>query len=115
MRTFTVMMRGLCAASALALVTAPAVAGKKDRAEQAIAEARGKIDAANKTGTAGEAPHATAAAEASLKLAREALAAGHKEAAIQEAIHASELADAAIGQTQQNRAADARAQQDAAQ
>ncbi|WP_420137766.1 hypothetical protein [Sphingomonas sp.] len=105
MRMFPSMVRSLCAASALALVAAPALAGKHDRAEQAIAEARGKIDAANKVGTAGEAPHSTAAAEASLKLARESLASGHKEEAIQQAIHASQLADTAIGQTQQNRSA----------
>jgi hypothetical protein len=93
----------LGAALAALLAAGPAIAGKGDRARAAIAEASGKIDAANKIGASGDAPRLQAEAAASLRAAREDLARGHKEQAFDEANHASELADTAIGQAQRNR------------
>ena len=112
MRKLHLIMSGMAAASALALAS-PAMAGKHDRAEQAIAEAQGKIDAANKVGASGAAPHTAANAEASLKIAREALKSGHKEDAIRDAIHASQLADVALGEAQRGQAQANAAQADA--
>jgi hypothetical protein len=100
----------------------PAVAGKGDRAQAAIAEARGKVDAANKAGTAGQVPGLQARAQAALRTAEEDVARGDKEQAIADANHASELADMAIGESnkvrmenEQARHADAMATAAAAQ
>ncbi len=103
MRTID-FFRGAGIASLIAFAASPALSeGKADRARAAIAEAHGKIDAANNVGAGGEVPGMTAQANAALKMAEADLAAGHKERAIDEAIHASALADAAIGQAQKNR------------
>lgn len=99
------------ALSALLLVTTPALAeGKADRARAAIAEATGKIDAANKLGANGEVPRLQAEAQAALRAARENLARGHKEEAIAAANHASTTAELAIGEAQKNRMNAERAQ-----
>ena len=105
MRSVTMFMRG-AALSALLMVSAtPALAlSKTNLARTAIAEAEGKIAAANRAGVAGEAPHMTAQAEALLRDARAGLARGHKDRAIAEAHRASELADTAIGEAQRARA-----------
>ena len=83
------------------LVAGPALAeGKGDRAQEAIARASGKIDAANKLGVGGEVPGMIARAQAALDTAKEDAASGHKEAAIADANHASQLADTALGVAQ---------------
>lgn len=87
-------------ASVLAF-SAPAFAeGKHDRAEQAIAEARAKIDASAKVGATTETPRLQADAQAQLRAAEEHLAAGKKAEAIDDAHRASQLADTALGQAQ---------------
>ena len=72
MRKINMAMRGLIAASALAMVASPAFAGDEERALAAIAQAQGKIDAAMrmKNGTA-TSPETLAKAQASLRLANE--------------------------------------------
>lgn len=115
MRKLNVPLRSMALATMLALVATPALAGKEDRAKRAIAEAQGKIDAAEKAGTTGEAPGLVADANAALRAAREDLASDHNTAAIQAAIRASALADRAIGVANRNRAeAEAAARADAA-
>jgi hypothetical protein len=121
MKRFILSTTGAALAAAL-MFSAPASAGKHDRAKEAIAAASAKVDAANKVGASGETPRLQAEAQRSLATAKEALSAGHKEDAIAAANHAAMLADTAIGQTQksQNAQADAtanaalNAQQDAA-
>ncbi|MDB5715364.1 MAG: hypothetical protein JWO15_2761 [Sphingomonadales bacterium] len=99
------------AISAFLMLANPAYAeGKADRARAAIAEASGKIDAANKLGANGEVPRLQAEAQAALRSARENLASGHKEEAIADANHASTTADLAIGEAQKNRMNAERAQ-----
>src|ERR1700712_5235922 len=99
------------AISALMLLATPAFAeGKADRARAAIAEASGKIDAANKLGANGEVPRLQPEAQAALRSARENLASGHKEEAIADANHASTTADLAIGEAQRHRVNAERAQ-----
>ncbi len=86
-------------AMTLALAT-PAHAGKADRALAAIAAADAKIHTAETMGAGSEMPRQTAEARAALALAKEKLAAGQKSPSITEAIRASSLADAAIGEMQ---------------
>ncbi len=113
----------------LALSAAPGSAfpGKGDRAQAAIAEAKGKIDAVNKVGVSGDVPGMVARAQAALATAQEDVSRGDKDQAIADAHHASELADTAMGIANRNRleaerahhadamAATAAAQQDAAE
>lgn len=107
MHSLSNLGRGVAVAALLAVSASPALAeGKGDRAQKAIAEARGKIDAAHHAGTMGEVPGLTARAEAALRAAEEDVHAGHKTAAIQAANHASELADTAIGVANKQRAED---------
>jgi hypothetical protein len=123
MKRPSLIARGTALAACLMIVATPAFAeGKADRARAAIAEATGKIDAADKAGLGSDTPHLTAQASASLRAAQEALSAGHKEDAIAAANHASELADTALGVAQKHRveqqshaaAVTAAAQQDSA-
>src|ERR1700754_762487 len=95
--------RGIGFSALLVLAMTPAIAGKGDRAQTAIAEARGKVDAANKAGTAGQVPGLQARAQAALRTAEEDIARGDKEQAIADANHASELADMAIGEANKAR------------
>jgi hypothetical protein len=88
-------------AMALALAT-PAQAGKADRAREAIAAADAKIHTAESMGAGSEMPHQTADARAALAMAKEKLSAGDKSTSISEAIRASSLADAAIGEMQRH-------------
>ncbi|WP_419828127.1 hypothetical protein [Sphingomonas sp.] len=94
------------------LALSPAVAGKHDRAKDAIATAQGKVDASAKV-SGGDTPRIQASAEASLRAARESLSSGHKERAIAEANRAQQLADQALGEAQKSRADAAQAQADA--
>ncbi|HWA60601.1 MAG TPA: hypothetical protein VG939_04465, partial [Caulobacteraceae bacterium] len=84
----------LAAASVLAVsAAAPAYAGEKDRAREAIAAADAKIHTAETVGAGVDAPVQTAQARAALAMAREEFDRGHHSASIAEAIHASALAD----------------------
>lgn len=113
MHSLAQLARGAGITGLLILAATPAFAGEKtNRARQAIAEATGKVDAANKLGVSGEVPHLTARAQAALRTAREDLARGRKEQAIDEANQASQLADTAIGEAQRNRIAAERAEHD---
>ena len=99
-------MNRISSASSVALAamlafSAPAFAeGKHDRAEQAIAEARAKIDASAKVGATTQTPRLQADAQAQLRAAEEHLAAGKKAEAIDDAHRASQLADTALGEAQ---------------
>ncbi len=104
MKRMTIFARGVAISALMALPLSPAIAGKHDRAKEAIAHAQGKIDAANKLGANGDVPRIQAEAEATLRTAREDLASGHKEAAIADANRAAELADTAINLAAKNRA-----------
>jgi hypothetical protein len=110
------MKRFIHASSAIALgamllITTPAMAeGKADKARAAIAEASGKIDAAIRVGTDGDALAIQSQAQDALVLARKELADGHKDEAIIDAQHASKLADTAIAEVSRTRAANASAQ-----
>lgn len=98
----TSTLRAASIATLLAMA-APALAeGKGDRAQQAIAEAQGKIDAMNRSGAAQAQPAMTARASAALRSAQEAVSAGHKEQAIADANNASRLADTALGEAAKN-------------
>lgn len=109
MKGFT---RAATAATALLLAATPALAGKHDRAETAIAQAQAKIDASGKV-VGADMPRMQANAEAALRSAREALKSGHKEEAIAEANRAQQLADQALGESQKRQADAAQAQSDA--
>ncbi|AEG49651.1 putative MASP [Sphingobium chlorophenolicum L-1] len=122
MRKIDTSMRFFAAASALFLVSGPALAGDEERALAAIAQAQGKIDAAGKLKAGQADPEVLARAQASLRLAQEQLKSGKEQAAIKAAIEAQQFADTAIGQSQDRAETDAQiqastaasAQQDAA-
>lgn len=94
----TQLTRSLTLASVLALSTfsVAAYAGKHEQAVEAIAQARGKIQAGDRVGTSAQAPEAQAAARAALTNAEDLLARGKKDDAIIAAHHAGDLADRAI-------------------
>lgn len=107
MRGFKLLARGVGMSALLAVATLPAHAESVgDRAKQAIAEAHGKIDAAVKAGTGGDAPGLTARAAQTLRIAEGNYAAGDKEAALLTAMQASREADRAIGTANVTRAED---------
>jgi hypothetical protein len=112
MRNLSNLGRGVALAALLAISATPAFAGKEDRAKRAIAEAQGKIDAAEKAGTGGEAPGIIAQANSALRTAKEDLAADHNTSAIQAANRASTLADTAIGVANKQRIESEQAQRD---
>lgn len=111
MRKINMAMRGLIAASALAMVATPALAGDEERALAAIAQAQGKIDAAMrmKNGTA-TSPETLAKAQASLRLANEEYKSGKEQKAIESAVQAQQYADTVIGETNQTADLNAQAQ-----
>lgn len=94
----THITRSLTLATALALATLPvaAYAGKHEQAVEAIAQARGKIQAGDKVGTGAQAPELQAQARAALANAETLLSRGKKSDAIIAAQHAGDLADQAI-------------------
>jgi hypothetical protein len=109
------MTRALFASALLLSSATPAFArGKTDRAHEAIAAAKAKVEAANKLGASGEVPRLQAQAQAALRSAEEDLAAKRKDQAIAEANRASELADTAIGISERNRSEAANADRTAA-
>lgn len=107
MSKFRSVMNGVALSAMLFASGAAMAEGKADRARKAIAEAQGKIEAANKLAPNGEVPNLQAGAVSSLKLAREDLKSGNKDQSIAEAIHAGELADRAIGVSQRMQSAQA--------
>lgn len=90
--------RSLTLATALALSALPvaAFAGKHEQAVEAIAQARGKIQAGDKVGTNAQAPELQDQARAALAKAEALLSDGKKADAIIAAQHAGDLADQAI-------------------
>ncbi len=112
---------------AVSALSSPALAGKNDRAQEAIAVAKGKIDAADKVGASAEAGGLQMKARDALRNAQALLSDGKKDAAILEAQHSGELADQALvvtdkrktmaqtGARQDAEAAAASAQQSAAE
>ena len=86
----------LSAALAVTLAASPVFAGNQTKAEAAIAEARGKIDAAEKVDVGHLAPELQAQARAELQAAQDQLSNHKKVDAISTANHAGALADQAI-------------------
>jgi hypothetical protein len=86
-------MAALIAASLFAV---PAYAGEQTRAEAAIAEASGKIDAGDKAGVGDQAPDLQRQARQALMMAQDLLAHHQKVEALTAATHASALADQAL-------------------
>ena len=104
-------IRGLLAASALVLTATPAFAGDEERALAAIAQAQGKINAAQRLpATNPTTPELLAKAQASLRLAQESYKSGKEQAAIKSAVEAQQFADTMIGETQQHANMDAQVQ-----
>jgi hypothetical protein len=97
--------RALGVSALLLLSSTPALASDTSRAKAAIAEARGKIDAAHQAGVGGEVPRLQAQAEAYLREAEDDLARSHEKLAIAAAQHASEVADSAIAEARRSKAA----------
>lgn len=98
MNRFYTISRTVAVSSMLALsaVSVPAFAGKHEQAVEAIAQARGKIEAGDKVGTSAQAPELQAQARLELATAETYLSHGKKAQAISAAHHAGDLADQAI-------------------
>lgn len=107
MRYFASITRTVSVSALIALSTLPtsAYAGKHSLAVQAIAQAKGKIDAGDKVNAGSQAPELQAHARASLSSAQDLLSKGHKDEAIMAARHASEFADQAIISAENSRTA----------
>ncbi len=90
--------RSLTLATVLAISVLPvaAYAGKHEQAVEAIAQARGKIQAGDKVGTNSQAPELQAQARAALAKAETLLSKGKKSDSIIAAQQAGDLADQAI-------------------
>jgi hypothetical protein len=107
---------GFVAVAAAALLSTTAHAGEQTRAEAAIAEASGKIDAADNAGVGTMAPDLQRQAHEALMQAKDLLTNHKKVEALAAAQHASELADHAMAvantrkaEADSNRRADQRA------
>ena len=107
MRYFASITRSVSVSALIALSTLPtsAYAGKHTLAVEAIAQAKGKIDAGDKVNAGSQAPELQAHARASLSSAQDLLAKGHKDEAILAARHAGEFADQAIVSAENSRTA----------
>ena len=115
MSKFASTMRALCLSALLATSASPALArGKMDRAREAVAAARAKVDAAAKVSATGDVPRLQAEAAAALRTAEEDVASSRKDEAIAQANRASQLADTAIGISVRNNNAAANASADVA-
>ena len=100
MRTLNHFIRGIAVSATLALaLPGVAHAGLNDRAQAAIAEARGKISAGNIVGAGQETVALQSRAKASLNQAEALLSKGKKAEAIAAAQDASMLADQALAIT----------------
>lgn len=94
----------LSALIATAMLPATAHAGAQTRAERAISEAEGKIDAGERAGAGKHARELQGQARQELMTAEDQLAHHQKDEAIATAHHASQLADQAIERTNDLRA-----------
>lgn len=106
MKNFRTMTRAVSISTLLAFAAMPIAAnaaGQADQARAAIAEARGKIDASDKTSSGPEAAALQLRAREALVSAQASLNNGKKETAIADARHASELADLAIAAAEKNK------------
>ena len=104
MRHYKMMLNATIATAMMLGAASPGVArGKMDRAREAVAAARAKVDAAAKIGATGEVPRLQAEAAAALRTAEEDVASSRKDEAIAQANRASQLADTAIGISERNR------------
>jgi hypothetical protein len=103
MRKLRFISGSLVAAVALSLAT-PAFAGDEERAQAAISEAQGKIDAAKRIDADTQSPAQIARAEAALRLAREELKSGKEQRAIESAVTAQQAADTVLGRAKQAQA-----------
>jgi len=110
MTYFTSITRtvGVSALIAFSALPTSAYAGKHSQAVEAIAQAKGKIDAGDKVNAASQAPELQAQARASLSSAQDLLSKGHKDEAILAARHAGEFADQAIVSAENRRTASER-------
>lgn len=106
MRPINHIMRAFAVSATLAAaMPGVAFAGQNDRAQMAIAEARGKISAGNMVGAAVDANNLQMRAKAALNDAESLLSKGKKEQAIAAAQQAGLLADQAIAMTNGSKAA----------
>jgi hypothetical protein len=100
MRPLNQISRALAVSAALALaLPGVALAGEKDRAQKAIADAKAKISASAMIGATDAAPSLQARAQASLNSAEALLARGKKTESIVAAQEASQMANQAIAIT----------------
>jgi hypothetical protein len=83
--------------------TAPALAGEREQAREAISAADAKIHTAEALGAGVETPAATAEAQALLATARHDLDRGERGDAIAHAIRAQALADTAVGELERRK------------
>ena len=108
MTSYKTMLNAAVASALLFGATGPVMArGKMDRAREAVAAARAKVEVAAKLGASGEVPRLQAEAAAALRTAEEDVASSRKDEAIAQANRASQLADTAIGISERNRNANA--------
>lgn len=106
MRPINLIVRAIAVSATLAAaMPGVAFAGQNDRAQMAIAEARGKISAGNMVGAAVDANNLQMRAKATLNDAEALLSKGKKTEAIAAAQQASLLADQAIAMTNDSKAA----------
>lgn len=119
MRPIQHLLRGIAISATLAMaLPVVAHAGQNDRAQQAIAEARGKISAGTLVGAGDEAIGLQTRAKASLNTAEALLSKGKKTEAIAAAQEAGMMADQALAmssraKTEASTAAVAKAEADA--
>lgn len=103
---------GLVAILTIGLLPTGACAGAQTRAEAAIAEAKGKIDAGDKVGAGDQAAELQGQARRALMSAEELLSQHRKGEALAAAHHAGELADEALTRTTNRRNAAERDRRD---
>ncbi|MBC7520209.1 MAG: hypothetical protein H7268_03830 [Sandarakinorhabdus sp.] len=100
MRSIPRIFRAIALSTTLAIaLPTVALAGQNDRAQQAIAEARGRISAGNMVGAGDEAIGLQTRAKSTLNEAEALLSKGKKTEAIAAAQQAGQLADQAISMT----------------
>lgn len=110
MRPIGHLLRGIAVSATLALaLPGVAHAGMNDRAQQAIAEAKGKISAGTMVGAGEEALGLQMRAKTALNNAEALLSKGKKAEAVAAAQQAGMLADQALAATQTNKDAKATA------
>jgi hypothetical protein len=95
---------GMAALLAATMMPASAIAGEQTRAEAAIAEAKGKIDAGDRVGAGEQAPELQQRARAALVSAQDLLNQHRKNDAFTEAHQASDLADQAMASANSRKA-----------